>query len=195
MMKTEVVDRMGNETKEREIEGVDSETEVMDSYNEGGDNEVLPPEKKGCSLRNPPNINYSDKIPTWRSMGWKNRIVRSNELHSVTKAYVKVVNDIATFVKPKPPTNIITKETILTKYSIKQGLKVFVKKGEAEVQKLLQQFHDRRVFEPKKPQDLSYEQLRRSMAYMMFLKLKRDDVTIKGRVFAYGRKQQDWISK
>ena len=128
-------------------------------------------------------------------MGWKNRIVRSNELHSVTKAYVKVVNDIATFVKPKPPTNIITKETILTKYSIKQGLKVFVKKGEAEVQKLLQQFHDRRVFEPKKPQDLSYEQLRRSMAYMMFLKLKRDDVTIKGRVFAYGRKQQDWISK
>ena len=29
----------------------------------------------------------------------------------------------------------------------------------------------------------------------MFLKLKSDDVTIKGRVFADRRKQQDWLSK
>ena len=78
-------------------------------------------------------------------------------------------------------TNIITNETILTQYSIKKGLKVFVKKGEAAVQKELQQFHDRRVVEPKKPQDLSYEQRRRSLAYLMFLKLKSDEVTIKGR--------------
>ena len=68
-------------------------------------------------------------------MGWNNLIVGSNELHSVAKAYVKVVNAIATFVKPTPPTNIITNEIILTQYSIKQGLKVFGKKGEAAVQK------------------------------------------------------------
>ena len=29
----------------------------------------------------------------------------------------------------------------------------------------------------------------------MFLKLKSDDVTIKGRLFADRRKQQDWLSK
>ena len=29
----------------------------------------------------------------------------------------------------------------------------------------------------------------------MFLKLKSDDVTIKGRVFADKRKQRDWLSK
>ena len=85
------------------------------------------------------------------------------------------------FFKPTPPTNIITNKTILTQYSIKQGLKVFGKKGEAAVRKELQKFHDRRVVEPKKPQDLNYEQRRRSLAYLMFLKLKSDEVTIKGR--------------
>ena len=33
ILETEGVDIMGNETEEREIEGVDSETEVMDSDN------------------------------------------------------------------------------------------------------------------------------------------------------------------
>ena len=128
-------------------------------------------------------------------MGWENLIVGSNELHSVAKAYLNVVNVFTYFVKPTPPTNVITNDTILTQYIIKQVLKVFGKKGEAAVQKELQQFHDHRVFKPKKPQDLSYEQRRRSLAYLMFLKLKSDEVTIKGRGCADGRKQQDWISK
>ena len=68
-------------------------------------------------------------------MGWNNLIVGSNEIHSVAKAYVNVVNAIPSFVKPIPPTNIVTNETILTQYSIKQGLKGFVNKGEAEVRK------------------------------------------------------------
>ena len=58
-------------------------------------------------------------------MGWNNLIVGSNELHSVAKAYVNVVNAIDSFVKPTPPTKIITNKTILTQYKIKQGLKVF----------------------------------------------------------------------
>ena len=90
-------------------------------------------------------------------MAWNNLIVGSNEIHSVAKDYVNVVNAITSFVKPTPPTNIITNETIRTQYSIKQGLKVFGKKGEAAVRKELQNFHDRRVVEPKKPQYLSYE--------------------------------------
>ena len=99
------------------------------------------------------------------------------------------------FVKPTPPTKIITNETFLTKYSINQRLKVFGKKGEDSVRKELQTFHDRRVVETKKPQDLSYEQGRRSLAYLIFLKLNSNEVTIKGRGCADGRKHQDWLSK
>ena len=81
-------------------------------------------------------------------MGWNNLIVGSNKIHIVAKTYVNVVNAITSFVKPTPPTNIITNETILNQYSINQGLKVFGKKGEAAVRKELHQFHDCRVVEP-----------------------------------------------
>ena len=128
-------------------------------------------------------------------MGWNNLIVGSNELHSVAKAYVSVVNAISFFVKPTPPINIITNYTILTQCRINQGLKVFGKKGDSVVQKELQQFHDRRVFKPKKPQDLSCEQLRRCLVYLMFLKIKSDEVTIKGGGFADGRNHRYWLSK
>ena len=133
ILEIEGVDRMGNETEEREIEVVESETEGVDSENEGVYNKVLHPERKGYILRNPHNVNYSDKRATRLSMVWKNLIVSSNEIHSVAKAYVNVVNAITSFVKPTPPINIITNETILTQYSINQGLKFFVNKGEAAV--------------------------------------------------------------
>ena len=68
-------------------------------------------------------------------MVWINLIVVSHALHNVVKAYVNYVTSIATFLKPTPPTNIITNYTILTHCTFKQGLKVFVKKGEAAVQK------------------------------------------------------------
>ena len=68
-------------------------------------------------------------------MVWKNIIVGSHSLHSVAKAYVNFVNAISTFVEITPPTNIITNKTILTQYTIKQGHKVFGKKGETALQK------------------------------------------------------------
>ena len=76
---------MGNETEEREIEGVEYETEGVDSDNEVVDKKVLPPERKWYILRNPPNVNYSDKRATMLSMGWNNLIVGSNEIHSAPK--------------------------------------------------------------------------------------------------------------
>ena len=133
---------------------MDSETEGVDSENEGVDNKVLPYYRKGYSLRKHPDVNYSDTRATRRSMGRNNLIIGSNELHGVVKAYVNVVNYIDTFVKPTPPTNIITKKTILTQYRIMQGIKVFSKKGKAAVQKELHQFPDHRVVEGDKPQDL-----------------------------------------
>ena len=68
-------------------------------------------------------------------MVWNNLIVGSNEIHSVAKSYIDVVNAITSFVKPAPPTKIITNDTILMQYNIKQGLKVFGKKGEDAVYK------------------------------------------------------------
>ena len=44
----------------------------------------------------------------------------SHALHSVTKSYINVSNDIDTFFEPTPSTNIIKNETIVTQYSIKQ---------------------------------------------------------------------------
>ena len=84
------------------------QTKLVDSDNEGVDNKFLPPERKVYILRNPPNVKYSDKRATWLSMGWNNLIVVSNEIHSVAKAYINVVNAITSFVKPTPPKNIIT---------------------------------------------------------------------------------------
>ena len=78
-------------------------------------------------------------------MGWKNIIFGPNELHSTAKFYVNVVNAIAYFVKPNPPTETITNETILAQYSIKQGLKVFGYKSQASVRKELQKFYYCRV--------------------------------------------------
>ena len=85
--------------------------------------EVLHPEKKLYWLRNPPTIKYDDGRDNWVSVDWNNIIVGSNDLHSVTKAYVNDVNDISTFVELTTPTNIITNETILTHYSFKQVIK------------------------------------------------------------------------
>ena len=99
----------------------------MDSENEGVDNEILPPEKKGYSLRNHPTKNYNYGRPNQRSMGWNDLVIGSHAPHSVVKAYVNVINDISNFVEPNPPTNIITNETILNEYSIKQGLNFLVK--------------------------------------------------------------------
>ena len=68
-------------------------------------------------------------------MGWKKLIVGSNELQSVAKPYINIVNAIETFVKPTTPTNIITNENILTQCSRNKGLKVFGKKGKVAVRK------------------------------------------------------------
>ena len=155
----------------------------------------LPHEIKVYSLRNPPNVNYSNRRAAWRSMVRNSLIVGSTELHSVAKAYANVVNAISNFVKPTPPTNIITNETILMQYNINQVLKVFGNNDKASVRKELQQFHDRNFVEPKKYQDLGYEQRKRSLAYLMFLKLKVNEVTIKGRGCADRSKNRYWLSK
>ena len=96
-------------------------------------------------------------------MGRNSLIVGSHYLHSVEKDYANIVNAISKFVEPTPPTNSITNETIMTQYSIKQGLKVFVKNGKAALKKYLQKFHDRSIVGTKNPQDLRYKKLGKSL--------------------------------
>ena len=61
-----------------QIEAALTDNEVVDSYNEGVDNEFLPPEKKWSCIRNSPNINYSNKRATRISMVRNNIIVGSD---------------------------------------------------------------------------------------------------------------------
>ena len=59
----EGVERMGNKTEERKIEGVDSETEVVESDNEVVDNKILPQEIKWYIISNPPMSTTVTKNP------------------------------------------------------------------------------------------------------------------------------------
>ena len=68
-------------------------------------------------------------------MGWSNLILGVRDLHNVIMAYVNAINFITTIVETTPPSNIITNETILTQYSIKQLIQIFGKKVKASVQK------------------------------------------------------------
>ena len=108
---------------------MDAVNEALESENEVLDNEVLPPDRKLYRQWNPPTIKYNGGKSNTRYMGWTNLIVGSHDLHNVVKAYVNMVNATITFFEPTPQTNIITHETRLKQYSIKQGLKVFEKKA------------------------------------------------------------------
>ena len=61
--------------------------------------------------------------------------------------------------------------------------------------KQFQQFHDRRVVEPKNPCDLTYEQPNEILPNLIFIKLKNNEVNIKGQGCAIGRNQRNWLSK
>ena len=65
-------------------------------------------------------------------MGWINMIFGACALHNVATAYVNVINTTANFVEPTTPINLITNKTILTQYSIMQGLKIFGKKAKLQ---------------------------------------------------------------
>ena len=78
--------------------------------------------------------------------------------------------------------------------SMKKGLKMFGEGGYAAVKKEMQQLHDRKVMQPISQKDLSPEQKKEALGYLMFLKKKRCG-KIKGRGCADGRKQQAYITK
>jgi hypothetical protein len=88
----------------------------------------------------------------------------------------------------------ILEGTAMTQHSVKKGLKKFGDAGVNAVLKELQQLHDRKVLEPKGPGEITSQERKDSLRYLMFLKEKRCG-TIKGRGCADGRKQREHISK
>jgi hypothetical protein len=82
----------------------------------------------------------------------------------------------------------------MTQYNLKQGIKKFGDKGKQAVLTELQQLYDRAVMEPVHKSDLTPEERKGALRYLMFLKEKRCG-TIKGRGCADGRSQGEYMSK
>ena len=80
----------------------------------------------------------------------------------------------------------------LTQYSVNKGLKVFGKVGADAMVKELQQLHDRGVMKMMAANNLTEQEHRNALQYLMFLKQKQCG-QIKGRGCANGRKQHSWL--
>ena len=77
---------------------------------------------------------------------------------------------------------------------MKKGLKVFGNLGVEAVRKEMQQLHDRGVLKAVYKSDLTWDQVRKALGYLMYLKRKRCG-KIKGRGCADGRPQRAYIDK
>ena len=121
-----------------------------------------------------------------------------NRAHDYGHAYDPEVYEVG---KASPEE---AKDTVLTtvdegpedtpQMSMKKGLQAFGEGGYAAVKQEMQQLHDRKVMQPIRHKDLTPEQKRDALGYLMFLKKKRCG-KIKGRGCADGRKQHAYITK
>ena len=78
--------------------------------------------------------------------------------------------------------------------SMKRGIELFGEYGVATVWKEMQQLHDQKVMAARHSAELTPEQKKEVLAYLMFLKRKRCG-KIKGHWCADGRKQQAHIAR
>ena len=79
--------------------------------------------------------------------------------------------------------------TVMTQMNMKRGIKTYGQAGVDAVQVKLKQLHERDVMQPIHAAELSKEQNKANLKYLMFLKNKRWG-RIKGRGCANGRKQR-----
>jgi hypothetical protein len=90
--------------------------------------------------------------------------------------------------------HIILQNIVMTQYNLRQGIKKFGDQGKAAVLTELRQLYDRYVMNPVNKYDLTPEERKGALRYLMFLKEKRSG-TIKGQGCADGRPQRDYMSK
>jgi hypothetical protein len=84
--------------------------------------------------------------------------------------------------------------TALTQYTLKRGLKEFGEDGRTALGKEIEQLYTRKVSKPVDGDNLTKDQKRASLRYLMFLTKKRCG-RIKARGCANGRKQRETTSK
>jgi len=63
---------------------------------------------------------------------------------------------------------------MLTQMNVKQGLLLFGEKGNEAISKELKQLHEKGAITPVQWSDMSIEERRKALWYLMFLKEKRD---------------------
>ena len=93
--------------------------------------------------------------------------------HVKTISHLNVLSAIAKFNKPDIETTLVT-HYLLSQYGMKKGIKMFGERSVRSFQKELEQLHNRKVTKPRLPRDLTAEQKRRFISYLMFIKEKRD---------------------
>jgi hypothetical protein len=88
----------------------------------------------------------------------------------------------------------VVEPLVTAQMNMRQGLKAFGESGVAAVRKEMQQLHDRKVMKAVTSKELTPQQKKDALAYLMFLKRKRCG-TVKGRGCADGRKQRAYTAK
>ena len=84
--------------------------------------------------------------------------------------------------------------TVMTQYSMKQGIRLFGDRVLTAIRKEMQQLHTRKVLNPRKKKEISKEAMDQMLEYVMTIKEKNDE-SVKGRGCADGRPQHTWIPK
>ena len=90
--------------------------------------------------------------------------------------------------------NNLEASLVTPQYGVKKGLKLFGKAGTEAVLKELKQLDVLDVLDPQHPGQMTREEIKRALPYLMFLKRKRCG-KIKGRGCADGRSQREFIHR
>ena len=135
---------------------------------DGTEPEPEPPGNRR-STRRKARIAYTDMSTAThlKTVGYNNLIqglVTAKKI--IRTGYVNIAWAINEYHKPQA--HVVT-QTILSQYSLKKGIRLFGEPGVDAVTKELKQLHDRGVIEPKLPAELTAEQRRRVLSYLMFL--------------------------
>jgi len=83
---------------------------------------------------------------------------------------------------------------MLTQLNVKDGLTAYGSRGVKAIMKEIKQLHTRQALMPHNKNDMSYEERKIALRYLMFLKEKCDR-TIKSRGFMDGRPQIIYTNK
>ena len=109
------------------------------------------------------------------TLGWKEGL--NNETNDPSESSSDKTNDV---------TKLAEYMFLTEQMGWRKGLTIFKEKGESAIGKELQQIHDMEGFQPKHWHELTEEQRKKALRYLMYLKEKRDG-KIKGRGCADGR--------